>query len=268
MFDPSRSTLLSQALRSPGSFATGALYPLRALTALNRNRQLWGYVLVPILLNIVVGAALYAGLFWTGLRWIEGFVAGLPDWAAAIGVGLLLQILLFITLLIVIGFLLVRFGVVLGSPWYGQLSEKLEQLVTGRAPPAAPFTIQGSITDIGRALGFEVKKLALTLGIVLPLLLFNFVPVVGQFVVTAGGIVLGATIACLDFLDSPLERRRLLFRAKLGTIRRSLPASAGFGLVCLGLVSIPFINLLAIPLCVTAGTLFFCDQIAGREVRS
>ena len=44
-------------------------------------------------------------------------------------------------------------------------------------------------------------------------------------------------------------------------IRRSLPASAGFGLACLGLVSIPFVNLLSIPLCVAAGTLFFCDRI-------
>ena len=52
-----------------------------------------------------------------------------------------------------------------------------------------------------------------------------------------------------------------LVRARLGLIRRSLPASAGFGLVCLGLISIPLVNLLAIPLCVTAGTLFFCDQI-------
>jgi len=29
----------------------------------------------------------------------------------------------------------------------------------------------------------------------------------------------------------------------------------------LGLVSIPLLNLLAIPLCMTAGTLFFCDRI-------
>jgi CysZ protein len=41
-----------------------------------------------------------------------------------------------------------------------------------------------------------------------------------------------------------------------------LPATAGFGLVCLGLVSIPFFNLFAVPLCITAGTLFYCDQSA------
>jgi CysZ protein len=73
--------------------------------------------------------------------------------------------------------------------------------------------------------------------------------------------VLGVTIACLDFLDPPLERRRLRFRDKLGAIREALPASGGFGLICFGLITIPFLNLFSIPLCITAGTLFFCDQI-------
>jgi CysZ protein len=70
-------------------------------------------------------------------------------------------------------------------------------------------------------------------------------------------------IACLDFFDPALERRRLAFRRKLGVIRRGLPASAGFGLVCFGLVSVPLVNLLAIPLCITAGTLFFVERLRG-----
>jgi CysZ protein len=69
------------------------------------------------------------------------------------------------------------------------------------------------------------------------------------------------TLLCLDMFDAPLERRRLGFRQKLALVRRCFPASASFGLVCLGLVGIPFMNLLAIPLCVTAGTLFFCDRM-------
>ena len=47
-------------------------------------------------------------------------------------------------------------------------------------------------------------------------------------------------------------------------MRRALPASAGFGLVALALVSVPFVNLLAVPLCVVAGTLFYVDRIRGR----
>jgi CysZ protein len=162
---------------------------------------------------------------------------------------------------LVLGLVLLQFGVILGSPFYGQLSEKLEAIRAGQPPPTEPFSPFSVVRDIWRAILFEVKKLLLLVGVGGLLFLGNFVPGVGTVVAGAGGIALGITLLCLDMLDAPLERRRLKFRQKLGIIARSLPASASFGLLCLTLVSIPLMNLLAIPLCVTAGTLFFCDRI-------
>lgn len=247
--------------RTPVQLLVGASYPFRALVVLNHNRQLWPNVLIPIGINLTLGVLLYAGLFLAGLRSIEQMVAGLPSGMFAAALGFLLQVFLVLGLLLICGFVLLQFGVILGAPWYGRLSEQLEQHITGKHMPSHYAGVQGILYDLGRALAFEMKKLLLLAGIGLPLLLLNLLPFVGSVAAMLGGIALGATIACLDFLDAPLERRRLRFRAKLGAIRRSLPASAGFGLVCLGLVSIPFINLLAIPLCVTAGTLFFCDHL-------
>jgi CysZ protein len=240
------------------AFISGLLYPFRALGMLARTPRLWPFVLIPFVVNIVVGVTLYAGLLLGGFRGIDAFVAGLPEWAAALGA--LLRVLLIIGLLIVTGFVLVRFGVVLGSPWYARLSDQLETTLIGRPPASSSF-----LRDLGRAVSYELKKLLLVLLVGAVLLLLNLIPVVGTIASTAGGIGLGATVACLDFFDYPLERRSLSFREKLGTIRRTLPASAGFGLMCLGLVSIPFVNLLSIPICVVAGTLFFCDWIWDRE---
>jgi len=157
---------------------------------------------------------------------------------------------------------LVRFGVVLGAPWYTRLSAELELLRGGQPLLAQGAGLSAASRDLIRALAFELRKLLLVVVIGALLLLLNLIPVAGQLLATAGWIALGATITCLDFFDYPLERRLLSFRAKLGVIRSSLPASAGFGLACLGLVSIPFVNLLSIPLCVAAGTLFFRDHIA------
>lgn len=242
------------------TFLGGLFYPFRALRLIARNPRLWPFILVPVLINIVLGILLYAGLFTAGNLAIERVLAGLPDESLALLRGLL-QAILLIVLFIAIGFVLVRFGVLFGSPWYGKLSETLEELLTGSAPPAAPLTLAGISYDLWRSLGFELKKLLLFLALWLPLLLFNFLPGFGQLILSGGSIVLGTFIACLDFFDPPLERRRLRFRAKIAQVRRGLPASAGFGLVCFGLVSVPFINLLAIPLCITAGTLFFCEQL-------
>ena len=258
MTQKSKSGSGSPIIQVPGGLLAGATYPFRAFSLLRQTPKLRGYVLVPILVNLVVGGTLYAGLLLAGFQGIDVAIQNLPAWAAFLDV--VLRVLLTILLFLATGFVLLQFGVLLGSPWYGKLSEELEQLRTGHTVVPAGG-IGGIFSEIGRAIAFELKKLTLTAAIALPLLLLNFVPGVGTAIATFGGIALATTIVCLDFLDPALERRRFRFRTKLGILSRSLPASATFGLVCLGLVSIPFINLLAIPLCVTAGTLFFCDRI-------
>ena len=108
---------------------------------------------------------------------------------------------------------------------------------------------------------FEVKKLALVIGCssLTFLLSIAIAPVIAGVV----SIMLSTILMCLDFLD-PVERRRLSFRQKLGWIIRCAPASIGFGLGCVVLTSIPILNFLTVPLCMVAGTLFFCDRIWQR----
>jgi CysZ protein len=264
-------------INAPIGFLAGFTYPVRAFTLLWQTPKLWGYVLVPVVLNFIIGISLYLGLLFPSLSEIDivvadlslrfnALIASLPTWLSFLAVltlafGWLLRILLIAGLLLIIGFLLVQFGVILGSPWYGQLSQQLELLRNGQLPTEEPMNLTNIFQDIKRAIAFEFRKLQILLSIGIPLLLLNFVPGVGSIIGTLGGIALGATLVCLDFLDAPLERRRRPFQEKLEIIRGSLPASGSFGLVCLGLVSIPLLNLLAIPLCVTAGTLFFCDRI-------
>jgi CysZ protein len=267
--------MMRKALGGFGLLA-GATYPFRALAVFQRNPWLLGYMAVPIVVNFVVGIVLYVGLLFFGWEsvegllinlsnWLETLIAKLPAWLSfleylIIGLGFLLHFLLVVGLLLLVGFLLVQFGVLLGAPWYGKLSEQLEKLRTSQLQ----IVEVGIVRDISRAILFELKKLVLIVGIGLPLLLLNFAPGIGTVMAAVGGITLAAMIVCIDFLDAPLERRRLRFREKLGIVTRSLPASASFSLVCLGLVSIPLLNLFTIPLCVASGTLFFCDRIYPR----
>jgi CysZ protein len=158
----------------------------------------------------------------------------------------------------------VRFGVILGAPWYDALSLRVERLRKGEAPPGGEGGLLGALRDVVRQIGNETQKVGFAVGLGLLLLVLSIIPGLGTLLATVGGITLGATIACLDFLDPPLSRRRLGFREKLGVVRRALPGSAGFGLVCLALVSIPFVNLFSIPVCIVAGSLYYVDRIGPQ----
>ncbi len=311
--------------RGLGSLFAGASYPLRALKLFLTTPKLRGYILLPIVINILLGIVIYAGLFIAGMKAIDQIIADVPNWTtslphwsvhlpdwsvaasswfpslphvslpqislpslplphwtlalpdwlhpswqpslpdwmafiptwvAMVLIGLLRLVLTFVLLLLT-GFIFLQFGVLLGAPWYGKLSEELERTRTGKVT----LIEVGIATDISRAILYELKKLGLTIAVIIPSLLLNFFPGVGTAIASVMGIGLGATIVCMDFLDAAVERRRPSFRQKLGIVWKSLPASGSFGLVCLGLVSIPLVNLFAVPLCVAGGTMFFCDRV-------
>jgi CysZ protein len=339
--------------RGLGSLMAGATYPLRALWLFIRTPRLRSYILMPILVNLILGVTLYVGLLYLGFgaidalftnlptwtakvlhespepaallngmanlpdwhvalpQWslpnwslptwfthwsfpdwkfsfptwqislpdwlthwrislpnwltdwrfqLPNWVYNLPNWGFAVLLGLL-RVVLVLILFLITGFIFLQFGVLLGSPWYGKLSEEIEKLKTGQIVLVeVPLPI-----EISRAISYELKKLGLSIVVGVPLFLITLIVGVGTGIGTIGGISLASTIACMDFLDAAAERRRPSFRQKLNTVFRHLPASGSFGLVCLGLASIPFVNLLAIPICVAAGTLFFCDRILPRD---
>lgn len=241
-----------------GRFFRGASYHLRAIAFLREHPELKRYLVWPILISVLVGGALYAAMLYGGWLAVDALVARLPEWLAFMAV--VLHLVLMAGLLVVTGILVAKFGVILGAPWYGKLAEQLETIRLG--PEALPAPAGGPLSDVGQALGYELRKLVLTIGLGLPLLVVNLVPVAGSIISTVGGVALGVTILCLDFLDPALGRRRLRFRAKLKTVYRHMPTTGGFGLVSLALVGVPLVNLLTVPLSVTAATLLYCDEIA------
>ncbi|MGA7935074.1 MAG: EI24 domain-containing protein [Kovacikia sp.] len=271
--------VVKQVARLPVQLIAGTTYPLKALMFLRQTPQLWSFVAIPILVNLVIGAALYLGLLFPGWQLIQQWGSGLPTWssawistlpswlhqwliwlpAAASVTDDILRWLLAIVLLITIGLLLVQFGAIFGAPWYGSLAEQIEKQRMGGIPVGHP-SLTRVFQDIWRAVTFQLKKLGLMGVGAFFLFLLGWLPL-GSAIASFGWVALGAILVCLDFLDPPLERRRLSFRRKLGIVGRTLPGSATFGLACLGLVSIPFLNLLVVPLCVIAGTLFCCDFV-------
>ncbi len=263
---------------------SGFSYPLRALRLLGQNPRLTLYSLFPIGVNILLGAALYAGIFipaWGSLQglladyaaWHQAWIEQLPGWLGflsffAVLLAWLLRVLLIGGLFFVLGFLLVQFGTILGAPWYGRLSEKVEETVSGSITGIEV----GFLRDIARALAFEGMKLLLMAGTAVLGLFLQFIPALGTLLAGFIGLGLAILLVCLDFLDPPLERLRLPFFRKVQTVFRHFPGSAAFGIVSFLIISVPVVNFFTIPLSTAGGTLFYCDRIrqtaAGSEEMS
>ncbi len=245
-------------------FLHGMSYPFRTFGLLLRTPRLWQYILVPLLINIALGVGLYVWLLPIGIRRVEAALAGLP---AVITVFIPVITFLFALLfLLIVGIILLWFGSLLGLPWYLRLSRKLEAL-RGDAGPEPPFDLAVALQDIVHALGYELRKLILLIGLGVPLVLLNVVPGIGTIIATVGGLCLMALIACLDFFDPVLSRYRLRFREKLGVVRALMPASGGFALISAIMVFIPLLNLFSIPLGIASGTLLLTDYHWQRHVR-
>ena len=163
----------------------GASYPFRAAALIARTPALWPFLIVPVLVNVAVGVLIYAGLLVAGLRGIDRLMAGLPP-----ELGLfepLLQAVLIVVLLLVTGFVFVRFGVILGAPWYEALSARVEKERTGALPDTGRGGLLGALGDVIRQVGHEGQKLGFVFGLGSLLLLLSLIPAAGTVLATAGG---------------------------------------------------------------------------------
>ncbi len=88
MTEESDSELMHRVSALPVGVFAGATYPLQALLFIRKNPQLWSCVVLPILVNLVIGAVLYAGLLlpgWRGIdQWASGVPIGLAQWVASL----------------------------------------------------------------------------------------------------------------------------------------------------------------------------------------
>ena len=223
----------------------GFVAPFRGLLFVVRH-GLWGYLLLPLLCNLVVagvvaffGAGLIERLLgsWFGEAW-------LAEWAVvgAIATGLL-------TLLAAL-LVFVVLQPVISAPFVDLLSERVERLVRGSAPS----------TTLMRSAGQAIVHGLLKTALYLFALLFTLV----AGALTGVGGLLGAALygifLAYDGFDYPLARREVSFMGKwrylLSHPGQTVGYCCGAGLFYL----IPLATLLAPSFAAVGATLLYLDH--------
>lgn len=236
-------------------FAQGLGAPFAALSHLRSHPRLWTHALVAIVIHV----ACFGLVAWQLVGRADDLLSSLwerPEAGllAAIWVGLmwLARAALFVASYLASALV----AQVIVAPLNDRLSEKVERAVIGGE--GEPFAWNRFAGDVAQGVLHSIANLALFLVLMGCVLLLNLVPFAGSVVAGAASLTVAATFAAVEFTDWPQARRRMSWAAKWRVARREWRLYLGLGLGLHLMLAIPILNLLLLPVAVTAGTLVFC----------
>lgn len=242
---------------------------------IRRERRLWPLAVVPVLFAALL-VAVAVSLFWVRLDTIhEAWASVLPILEATqwwtwiwIGPGQLLfwvigwlGVLAAFALSVLAALLTAN---LLSAPFLDRLSVRVEAL-EGNAERQSSQGFGNLISETLRSFAAEFQRLIFLLVVWGSLSLIGFV-IPGAHLVT-GPMLVAATVLLLplDYAGFALDRRGIPFRARRRWLRENLPAMTGFGGVAFFACLVPGLNLLVMPVLVTAGTLLVMRTMPSEQ---
>jgi CysZ protein len=237
--------------------ARGFRYPFESFGFFRRNPRLLLYVAIPFVINLVVFAvAVYFGL--------DALDALIRHWLPQGDAWYIVALAFFLRLLakVLVGlatfFTFVLVGSVVAAPFNELLCEKTEAVLRGGAA-GPPFRWGPFLRETLRSMFEEVRRLSWFLLGMLGLLLLALVPAAGQTLAPILSFLFLVYFLVVDYTGFVLSRHGCSFRAQRQYIRSRRSLMFGFGMGVFCLVSIPFLQLLAMPLAVVGATRLYCD---------
>ena len=250
-------------INKPG-FVKSASY-LATGWQLVRKPGLRRFVLIPLLVNLLVFGVLGWLMISSTMQWLDSlalFTLG-SDWWIVRAVQTLLHWLISAVMLFSLAYVFTLVANVVGAPFNGLLSERVEAHLLGEVSLPAP-ALMTLIRSVPRLLASEVSKLVYLVVIIVPLLLLQFVPLV-NLVAPFLLFLFGAWMFALEYMDYPLGNHGALFKDVRRKLRQHRGAAFGFGSVVALLSTVPIVNLLVMPVAVAGATALYVDYFRDVE---
>ena len=218
-----------------------------------------GYVLVPLVINLVVFVTLIGGSISLFSDVVAAAVAWLPDmlaWLSAV-----LWALFSLVFVAVIFYSFTMVANVIAAPFNALLAIKVESHL-GHSPEGED---PGLIAVVPRAVGRELAKIAYILPRMLGLLLLSFVPLV-QAIALPLWLLFGAWMMAVQYTDYAADNNMVSFKGLRERLGQSRIDALVFGGIVYVAMLVPFVNLIVIPSAVAGGTVYFVRQLASDGV--
>ncbi len=219
----------------------------RAFYFIRKHKLSW-YFLFPAILNIVLFTLGYQSIVALGSSLSEHITVWLNFdawnfWGAGFLASTLLFFLHFILrLLFIIVFAYVGgyIIIILMSPVYAYLSEKVENILTGNE---YPFHFNQFIKDIWRGIKLATRNFLIEILFTILLFIISFIPVIGLFT----SIILFAITAYFygfSFIDFSLERKQLNIKESIAFVKTNKGLAIGNGFIFSITLLIPYFGVL------------------------
>lgn len=239
-------------LPKSGNNPVHALHCLLQGAKMLRRSELRGFVLIPLLINLLLYSLAFALGYYTVAGLIEQFIPAWLHW-----LDWLLWPLFFLSFMLMGFFSFTLLANLLAAPFYDRLAARTLILIGGEAAGAS------AEQPWRQVLSGELGRLKYLLWRGLPLLVLFAIPGVNLLAPLLWALFAAWGIA-MEYLAYPLEARGLDFAAQQAFLRRnrlgvlSLGGAVGFGL------TLPVVNLLITQAAVVGATLFV-DGVAGAD---
>ena len=221
--------------------------------ALISKLKLWKFFAIPILISIVTATII--GFSAYGLSDNMGrLIAKVWFWEWGKETFTTISTVIGAILIIAVGLILYKHIIMaLSAPFMSPVSEKIERHLTGVDQHSHRNT--SFQEQLWRGIRINLRNLGKELLITLPILLLNFIPLIGNITSTALLFLVQAYYAGFGNMDYTLERH-FNYRDSVQFVRKYRGVAIGNGIVFMLFLFIPLIGvIIVLPLSVTAATL-------------
>lgn len=226
------------------------------------SKSIRPYIIVPILANILlIGLAVI--LFFSFISsYISGFLLGFYDNGFFLFLSYIITVILSISLLLLMIYYFSTLAIIIASPFYGFLAQKVEVMHTNNIPLDESFA--AIFKDVPRILKRELDKQIYFIPRAIVCLIITLIPIV-NFISPLCWVYLTSKMATIQFTDYGFDNNKISFADMKKALNHNKLSSLSFGFIIICAMALPIINLVIPVIAVCAGTLYFLDLHGLRK---
>lgn len=224
----------------------------KAFVYLN-HKGLRKYIFIPLISNIL----LYSAGIWTLVHYFSALMKRfLPENSWFSFLHWLLWPLIAAIIIIFVFYTFSLFANIIAAPFNSFLASAVEKLETGQAPQSGMRLSQ----EIWQSVFQEIRKMCFFLLRAIPIVIISFIPLI-NIITPLLWFGYFAWSTYVQYMDYPMANNGIFFSKQRQILRKHFHDMLGFGSIASLLLLVPLINLIAMPICVIAATIYWVQHI-------